>query len=224
MINFDFYRNNPTAAATLISKTSSCYWCPLIAGCDESDCFNKKRDSYSSIKKTQKCFSMWENYFKNNPEELDCMDNLAEILGYVTDCNKCVVSKANECDYIAQDCKLELLNWLCNEFATTCQKSRQVGLEGLHPDDAKAVEEVLEQASNDTVHHPNHYQLVDGIEVIDVIKVILNRSNFTGLQGYCLGNVLKYVLRADMKNGKEDYEKAEVYLDWLIRSMLEEKA
>lgn len=62
MINFDFYRNNPTAAATLISKTSSCYWCPLIAGCDESDCFNKKRDSYSSIKKTQKCFSMWDNY------------------------------------------------------------------------------------------------------------------------------------------------------------------
>mgnify|MGYP003495604072 FL=1 len=97
-------------------------------------------------------------------------------------------------------------------------------MEGLHPDYAKAVEEILEQASNDTVNHPNHYQLVDGIEVIDVIKVILNRPNFTGLQGYCLGNVLKYVLRADMKNGKEDYEKAEVYLDWLIRSMLEEKA
>lgn len=99
------------------------------------------------------------------------------------------------------------------------RKSRQVGLEGLHPDDAKAVEEILEQASNDTVHHPNHYQLVDGIEVIDVIKVILNRSNFTGLQGYCLGNVLKYVLRADMKNGEEDYEKAAVYLEWLISCM-----
>lgn len=82
----------------------------------------------------------------------------------------------------------------------------------------------MEQASNDTVHHPNHYQLVDGIEVIDVIKVILNRSNFTGLQGYYLGNVMKYILRADQKNGAEDYKKASVYLGWLIQSMLEEKA
>ena len=224
MINFDFYRNNPTAAATLISRTSYCCWCPLIAGCDESDCFNKKRDSYSSVKKTQKCFSMWENYFKNNPEELDCMDFLAEILGYVTDCNKCVVSKANECDYInTQDCELELRKWLCKKIPT-CRESRQVGLEDLNPDDAKAVEDILEQASNDTVHHPNHYQLVDGIEVIDVIKVILNRSNFTGLQGYYLGNVMKYILRADQKNGAEDYKKAAVYLGWLIQSMLEEKA
>lgn len=53
----------------------------------------------------------------------------------------------------------------------------------------------------------------------DVINEILTRSDFTAIQGYHLGNVLKYILRADMKNGKEDYEKAAVYLNWLIESM-----
>lgn len=32
------------------------------------------------------------------------------------------------------------------------------------------------------------------------------------------GNILKYVLRADYKNGREDLEKAMVYLQWLIEA------
>ncbi|GEM_PF-4919971 len=131
MINFDAYRHNPKAAAAFISRTSYCYWCPFIGNCDESDCFNKKRDSYSSIKKTQKCFNLWENYFKNNPEELYCVDNLAKILGYVTDCDKCEVAKLNECDYIdTQDCALELRKWLCNGFTTIHKESRRAESEG----------------------------------------------------------------------------------------------
>lgn len=93
------------------------------------------------------------------------------------------------------------------------------GLEELDPEDAEAVKKILKDATNDAVHHPNHYQIADGVEVIDVIKKVLTRSNFTGFQGYCLGNVIKYVLRADLKNGREDYEKASVYLEWLIQSM-----
>jgi hypothetical protein len=34
-----------------------------------------------------------------------------------------------------------------------------------------------------------------------------------------LGNVIKYVLRADLKNGREDYLKAQEYLGWLIQNM-----
>lgn len=34
--------------------------------------------------------------------------------------------------------------------------------------------------------------------------------------GYWRGNILKYVLRAPYKNGKEDLEKARHYLDYLI--------
>ena len=214
MINFDAYRHNPKAAATLIAREGDCGCCPMCNKCDSAP----DHDDYD------KCFEMWMRFLKFHSETLGSVDDFSELLSIVIDCDKCTVAKLNECDYSdTKDCRLTFCKWLCKKIPT-CQESRQVGLEGLHPDDAKAVEEILEQASNDTVHHPNHYQLVDGIEVIDVIKVILNRSNFTGLQGYYLGNVLKYVLRADMKNGKEDYEKAEVYLDWLIRSMLEEKA
>lgn len=93
------------------------------------------------------------------------------------------------------------------------------GLEELDPEDVEAVRKILNDAANDAVHHPGHYQIADGVEVIDVIKKVLTRSNFTGFQGYCLGNVIKYVLRADLKNGREDYLKAQEYLGWLIQNM-----
>lgn len=66
--------------------------------------------------------------------------------------------------------------------------------------------------NNDNVNHPNHYQILDGVEAIDVIKSILG----DGFEDYCYGNVLKYVLRAPKKNGIEDLKKAKVYLDWII--------
>lgn len=68
----------------------------------------------------------------------------------------------------------------------------------------------------DNVNSPKHYRL-DGldIEVIDVIKSILSKEKF---EGYCRGNVIKYILRADSKNGIEDLKKARVYLDWEIES------
>lgn len=94
-----------------------------------------------------------------------------------------------------------VINWLdVQPTVPTCQESRQV-------------------EEHDSVNHPEHYQLVKGVEVIEVIDRILNRSDFTGFEGYCLGNVIKYILRADMKNGKEDYKKAAVYLNWLIKNM-----
>lgn len=55
----------------------------------------------------------------------------------------------------------------------------------------------------DAVQHPAHYTWLGGIEVIDITEHL----------GFCLGNVVKYVLRADHK-GKpiEDLEKAQWYL------------
>lgn len=57
---------------------------------------------------------------------------------------------------------------------------------------------------SDPVNHPSHYNWLDGIEVIDITEHL----------GFCLGNVVKYVLRADHK-GKpiEDLEKAKWYLE-----------
>ena len=42
-------------------------------------------------------------------------------------------------------------------------------------------------------------------------------------KGLCKGNILKYVLRADFKDGLKDYKKAAVYLKWLIKMEEEDK-
>ena len=69
---------------------------------------------------------------------------------------------------------------------------------------------------SDNVNHPSHYELEGlGVEVIDVIRSILGSERFCG---YCKGNVIKYILRADKKNHLEDLEKARVYLNWLIET------
>lgn len=55
---------------------------------------------------------------------------------------------------------------------------------------------------SDNVNSPSHYQLGDlGVETIDVIKAVLGNNKFAD---YCRGNVIKYTLRADKKNGIED--------------------
>jgi hypothetical protein len=58
------------------------------------------------------------------------------------------------------------------------------------------------------VNHPPHYNShPSGIEAI----LIAEHMNF------CLGNVMKYVWRADSKNGLEDLKKAAWYLDREIK-------
>ena len=60
----------------------------------------------------------------------------------------------------------------------------------------------------DPVNHPAHYT-VGGVETIDFIEA-------KGL-GYHLGNVIKYVTRADHKGQKlEDLKKAQWYLNRAI--------
>ena len=67
---------------------------------------------------------------------------------------------------------------------------------------------------SDNINSPKHYQLPGlNIEAIDVIKAVLGDDKF---EGYCRGNVIKYILRADAKNGVEDLKKAKVYLNWEI--------
>ena len=59
---------------------------------------------------------------------------------------------------------------------------------------------------------PSHYKQ-GGLEVIDIWRAKLDPEE---LVGFFKANVLKYVMRADKKNGLEDYEKAAVYLKWII--------
>ena len=68
----------------------------------------------------------------------------------------------------------------------------------------------------DVINNPSHYKL-PGLEVeaIDVVRSVLGPDRF---QGFCRGNALKYLIRADRKNGTEDLEKARKYVSWEIES------
>ena len=68
-----------------------------------------------------------------------------------------------------------------------------------------------ETSLDDLVNHPSHYNQ-SGIECIDAIRAALGPEAF---RNYCTGNALKYVWRHPYKNGKQDVEKAIVYLQWL---------
>lgn len=67
----------------------------------------------------------------------------------------------------------------------------------------------------DNVNHPAHYTQ-GRFETIEVIEDSLSGDGF---EGYCVGNVLKYVTRYRHKNGIEDLKKARWYLDRLIGFM-----
>lgn len=67
---------------------------------------------------------------------------------------------------------------------------------------------------DDKVNHPSHYTFGE-IEVIDYIRDKMTPDEF---QGYCMGNILKYISRHKHKAGIEDLKKAQVYLGWLIES------
>lgn len=73
-----------------------------------------------------------------------------------------------------------------------------------------------ELQNQDRVNHPNHYTFGE-IEVIEYIRDKLTAEEF---QGYCEGNVLKYVSRWRHKGGLEDLQKAQVYLGWMIDSVI----
>lgn len=69
------------------------------------------------------------------------------------------------------------------------------------------------------VHSPSHYTHGE-IETIDYIRDKLTKEEFIG---YCVGNVIKYTSRYRLKGGKEDLEKANVYLKWAIENYEEDE-
>lgn len=68
------------------------------------------------------------------------------------------------------------------------------------------------QDVHDAVEFPNHYDLSDVDETIDLIRRELTEEEF---RGYVKGNILKYVTRASRKNGEEDWKKAKKYAERL---------
>lgn len=62
---------------------------------------------------------------------------------------------------------------------------------------------------------PEYYRS-GGVETIDYLHAFLTEDEFNG---FCKGNVIKYVSRASRKNGIEDIRKARSYIGYLITSM-----
>ncbi|MDL2238161.1 DUF3310 domain-containing protein [Christensenellaceae bacterium OttesenSCG-928-K19] len=67
----------------------------------------------------------------------------------------------------------------------------------------------------DPVSRPAHYADKQ-IEVVDYIEDTVTPEGF---EGYCVGNVIKYISRYRKKNGVEDLKKARTYLDWVIERL-----
>jgi hypothetical protein len=67
----------------------------------------------------------------------------------------------------------------------------------------------------DVVAKPKHYQFFPDVEAIEIIARSMTEAEF---RGYCLGNRLKYRLRAGQKDKLEqDIAKSDAYLDLFER-------
>lgn len=66
----------------------------------------------------------------------------------------------------------------------------------------------------DMVNHPPHYISETGMEVIDVIEAFT--FDLKGIEAVCTANALKYICRWKHKNGIQDLEKAQWYIQRLI--------
>lgn len=61
---------------------------------------------------------------------------------------------------------------------------------------------------------PNHYKNGKR-EAIKVMQDVLTDEEY---KGFLKGLIIKYLYRADSKNGLEDYKKAQWYMDELVKS------
>ena len=118
---------------------------------------------------------------------------------------------------------------MTEEFISTCQRSKKLAssvfvvsevgalwikLEGMSYgwDSAQfaLVNHTSQEVVNQDVVAPSHYQFFPDLEAIEVIASTLTLAEF---RGYCLGNRLKYRLRAGNKDKLEqDIQKSDFYI------------
>ena len=73
---------------------------------------------------------------------------------------------------------------------------------------------------NNAVNHPAHY-CQGGVECIDAIEAAT--TNLTGIEAVCTANVIKYLWRWKQKNGLQDLQKAQWYLNRLVKAVENEE-
>nr|DAS60135.1 MAG TPA: nucelotide kinase [Caudoviricetes sp.] len=78
-----------------------------------------------------------------------------------------------------------------------------------------SIKKELGMIEQNNVNNSNHYKLGGlDVEVIDVIKATVKDFN-----SLCHGNIIKYMLRSNKKNGIEDFKKARKYIDMMVREV-----
>lgn len=97
-----------------------------------------------------------------------------------------------------------------------------VGLDDFFCVHESKLEKVEEKSLEDTAYelgtkstdniNPSHYK-TGGIETINYIEAKLTEEEY---KGYLKGNIIKYISRAEQKNGAEDYKKAQWYTNRLV--------
>ncbi|WP_290943611.1 DUF3310 domain-containing protein [Hyphomonas sp.] len=81
----------------------------------------------------------------------------------------------------------------------------------------QAQEQSDHKQTMDMVNNPPHYNKA-GIETIQAIKAMLGE----GFKYYLQGNIMKYIWRYEYKDGVQDLEKAQWYLNELIEDRKED--
>ena len=74
---------------------------------------------------------------------------------------------------------------------------------------------------SDNINNPSHYQIMPGVEVIDVRRALLDKipdgATYNAIDEW--SRAWEYLTRGWAKNGLEDFKKAQVYLGWLIERL-----
>jgi len=85
-------------------------------------------------------------------------------------------------------------------------------------------EKYNETSSSDVVNKPSHYVIHDGLELIDIreslAKKLMREGKVMPYEDYSdWDRAIEYLVRGPWKNGIEDYQKAQFYLNRLVNRM-----
>ena len=72
----------------------------------------------------------------------------------------------------------------------------------------------MQHIAEDMINHPSHYADYCSIECIDAMEIAFGKDD---LITFCLCNAFKYIWRHQYKNGYEDLDKANWYLNKACR-------
>lgn len=107
---------------------------------------------------------------------------------------------------------------LINDTTTILEEEKEnISIKAKGRELLETLDNLVTDSANDIINKPNHYQLTikgNNIEVIDVIDEVV--KDYNPKQAFRVANILKYVLRANKKNGLEDFKKAKKYIEMLL--------